>query len=305
MIVDCYTHAWESLDELGRAAPPRNGSRGSSWHRAAWDGAGFQRHLSASQPASVTVLVGFKSRFLDADITNDKLAAYIAAHRERIVGFAGIDPSDSTAAVEEMIRAKEELGMVGVAIAPAAQDFHPTNSRAMLVYAEAAKLGMPVLFHTGVHPRAAAKLEYAQPVLLDEVARELPNLRIVIAHLGFPWVQETIMLLAKHEHVFAETSWILHQPWPAYNTLLSAYQFGVMEKLLFGSGFPYATAAQCLEELYGVNQLCAGTNLPTVPREHLRGIVERDALSLLGIPHAVPALAAKSASRDTDDGDEL
>jgi hypothetical protein len=57
----------------------------------------------------------------------------------------------------------------------------------------------------------------------------------------------------------------------------------VIEKLLFGSDFPYRNAAECIEALYNINQIAHGTNLPLVPRESLRGIVERDSLSLLGL----------------------
>ena len=126
-------------------------------------------------------------------------------------------------------------------------------------------------------------MEYAEPVLLDEVAREFAELKIIIAHLGYPWVNETLVLLAKHANVFSEVSWLLHQPWQAYQALTSASQYGVTDKLLFGSGFPYTSAAHCIEGLYGLNHLVQGTNLPTIPREQLRSIVEREALDLLGI----------------------
>ncbi len=106
--------------------------------------------------------------------------------------------------------------------------------------------------------------------------------------MGFPWVNETALLLGKHENVFAETSWLLNEPWQAYQALLTAHQFGVMNKLLFGSGFPNASAAHCIEELYGISHLVHGTNLPTIPREQLRGIVERDTLKLLGITLPTP-----------------
>jgi hypothetical protein len=56
-----------------------------------------------------------------------------------------------------------------------------------------------------------------------------------------------------------------------------------MDKLLFGSGFPAATAGQCIETLLGFNMLLADTNLPTVPRVNIRNIIERDTLELLGI----------------------
>jgi predicted TIM-barrel fold metal-dependent hydrolase len=115
------------------------------------------------------------------------------------------------------------------------------------------------------------------------VARTFPQLRIIIAQLGQPWIDETICMLGKHPHVFADVSGMLSRPWQAYNALVSAFQHGVIDKLLFGSDFPYTNASECIESLYSINQIAQGTNLPVVPREALRGIVERDALGLLGL----------------------
>lgn len=286
MIVDCYTHTWISDAQLGRAAPIDGTCLSGTPATQDMLDAGHERHRQAADTVDTTIVLGFKSRYLQADIPNDEIAAYVAQSPDKLIGFAGIDPSNPKEAIAEMHRAKNELDMPGIAIAPAAQDFHPTNSLAMLVYEEAAKLRMPVVFHTGIHITAATRLEYAQPVLLDEVAREWPDLNIIIAHMGYPWVNETIVLLAKHTNVYAEISWLLRQPWQAYQTLLSAHQFGVIDKLLLGSGFPATTASECIEALYGINHLYQGTSLPTVPREALRGIVERDTLTLLGIDRA-------------------
>jgi predicted TIM-barrel fold metal-dependent hydrolase len=306
MIVDCYTHTWESADQLGRCVPPGGDHAPQSAETDAVARAGTSRHTAAAEPVDTTIVLGFKSNYLDAEIPNDHVASYAGAHPDRMVGFAGIDPSNPREATEELHRAKDELSMAGLAIAPAAQDFHPGNSQAMLVYAEAAAQHMPILFHTGVFISSAAKLEYARPVLLDEVARELPELKVIIAHMGFPWVNETILLLAKHKNVYAETSWLLQQPWQGYQALLAAYQYGVIDKLLFGSGFPSAVASYCIEALYSINHLVHGTNLPTIPREALRGIVERDALSLLGIGGARPRPALQpTAGIAEDEAEEL
>lgn len=265
------------------------------------DRAGPTRHLAAAEPVSATFVLGFKSRYLGADIPNEKISAYMRTHPGRLIGFAGIDLTFPRAAVAELRRTKSDLGLAGLALAPAAQDFHPSCGAAMQLYAEAAGLGLPVLFHTGIFTTASTILEYARPMLLDEVAREFPELRIVIAHMGYPWVHETIALLAKHANVYAEISGLLAQPWQAYQALLSASQMGVISKLLFGSGFPSGSAAQCIEELYGINHLCQGTNLPPIPREQLRGIVERDALAALRIP--VPSGMSKT-SRNLTEADE-
>jgi len=305
MIVDCYTHTWESPAQLGRCLPlDREGNHRPRTGRPAMT-AGVARHLAATQPVSTTIVLGFKSHYLGAEILNDQVASYVRNHPDRLIGFAGIDPSRPKEAITELHRVKSDLGMRGIAVAPAAQDFHPSNSQAMLVYAEAGQLGLPVLFHHGVHLSAATKLQYAQPVLLDEVARELPNLRIVVAHLGFPWVDETMALLMKHPHVFSDISRVLHQPWQAYQALIRAHECGVIDKLLFGSGFPDAAASHCIESLYSINHLCHGTNLPTIPRDQLRGIVERDTLALLGIaPPRRPAANAGHDEGPDDDRDE-
>lgn len=304
MIIDCYTHVWESNDELGRCTPVRGHQLPTAPPGVLEFGAGRKRHQLASDPCDVSLVLGFESAYLDAKLSNDSVAEYVRAHPDRLIGLAGIDPSEPRRAIAEMTRARAELNMPGIAVAPAAQGFHPTNSRAMLVYAEAADQNMPVLFHTGVYITTETKLEFAQPVLLDEVARELPKLRIIIAHMGYPWVHETIVLLAKHPNVFAEVSWLVHQPWQAYNALLTAHQYGVMHKILFGSGFPAATASQCIEALYSINHLVRETNLPMIPREALRGIVERDALDLLGIPAPNGSRVTIGPQGEETDGDD-
>lgn len=290
MIIDCHTFTWDSLDQLGRCLPPHDkqpstqDSAGKQVARAGTNiAAGVSRHLAAAEPVDKTIVLGFKSRYQAADITNEHIAAYVHDHNDRMLGFAGIDPSNPKEAIADLKKAKEELFMRGVAVAPAAQDFHPSSSHAMSVYAEIGRLAMPVLFHTGPFLTPATRLDFARPFLLDEVARELPNLKIIISHLGYPWVEETIVLLGKHANVFADISRLLQRPWLAYQSLLSAHQHGVMDKLLFGSGFPFSTAAQSIENLYSINHLVGGTSLPVIPREQLRGIVQRDTLALLGL----------------------
>jgi predicted TIM-barrel fold metal-dependent hydrolase len=239
-------------------------------------------HWSQSNAVDKSIVLGFKSRYLRAEIPNRYVADYCKRSPDKLIGFAGIDPTERTAVAEVRV-AREELRLRGITFSPANQDFHPSDTRAMKVYAEAERLGMPILFHPSGHFTEMSKLEYAKPYLLDEVARQFPNLRLVVAQMGQPWVDETIVLLGKHSNVFADVSGLLARPWQAYTALVSAYQYGVIEKLLFGSDFPYTSAADCIESLYSLNQIAQGTNLPVVPRESLRGIVERDTLTLLGL----------------------
>ncbi len=307
MIVDCYTCIWESSKQLGRAARPGNGRPNRQRARAGVDPpdhVGIDQHLAASKPVDAAIVLGFKSRHLDADVPNEFVSDYVRRHPDRLIGFAGIDPAESKKAIEDLRFAHGELAMRGVAFAPSAQNLHPCHTDAKSCYEIAEELRMPVIFHTGFRDSAASVLQYARPALLDEVAQEFPDLKIVIAHMGFPWVNETIALLAKHTNVHADISWLLHQPWQAYNALVNAHQYGVLDRLLFGSGFPYTSPAHTIEGLYGLNQMVSGTNLPTIPRDQLRGIVQRDALALLGLREASSTPAADDENELLDEEDE-
>ncbi|MFQ5425109.1 MAG: amidohydrolase family protein [Phycisphaerae bacterium] len=296
MIVDCHTHIWDAptpigLDRLraGFAADPQDGANGGVATRKA----SVERHLLASKPVDKSFVLGFKSRFLGVEIPSDLIVQYVRAHPDKLIGFAGIDPTNLHEAMDDLQRAHGESGIGGITVSPAAQDFHPADSRAVQVFAEAERLRMPVLLHQGIHFASASKMDFARPVLFDEVARDFPDLKLVIAHLGYPWVEECIVLLGRHRNVYADISAMLHQPWQAYNALLSAHQYGVMDKLLFGSDFPFGSATAAIEALFRLNQLVTGTNLPTVPRQFLAAIVERDALALLGIHASAPSIPEK------------
>jgi len=278
MIIDCHTRIWASPDQLGAAAEVWLASNGGEKDLSADPG----EHYAAAREVTRTLVWGFRSKRLGAEVPNAFLADYVLQHRETILGIAAVDPPESDA-VERLGNIAERSEFVGITISPAAQGFHPADTRAMAMYELCAEKGIAVFVEGGADFAEHAVLEFARPHLFDEVARTFPSLTIVIASLGCPWANETIALLAKHPRVYADIAGLLRRPWEAYQLLLTAYQAGVAGKLLFGSDFPFSTAAQAIQGLYRLNEMTHGTNLPAVPREVLRGIVERDALSELGI----------------------
>jgi predicted TIM-barrel fold metal-dependent hydrolase len=290
MIVDCHTQIWDPNIHIGSATAPLV--------EAAIE-ANTARHLEAVDPVDRAIVLAFKSRYLEAEIPNRFVADYVRRYSPKMVGFAGIDPTERDW-MEELRIAQEELHLKGVAVSPAMQNYHPTDTRAMRLCEECVRRNMPLVVEQK-HRSPAAKMEYARPMLLDEVARELPELRIVVSHLGYPWVEETIVLLGKHRHVYADIAGLHRQQWLTYNALLTAHEYGVMDKLLFASDFPYRSPAECIEALYSINQISHGTNLKAIPREQLRGIVERDALSLLGIERPAPVTNKSKTGIFADD----
>jgi len=281
MIVDIHTHRWESPEQLGPAWTKRL-QRGADASMP-WDrpDAGGAAHETATEPVTYAIIHGFVSQHLSANVDSAAVASYIARRPDKFIGFAGIDPMKD-GYLDELERA-EQLGLRGVTISPAAQAFHPAHSRAMRLFERCEAKGMPVFVHPETHLGATTKMEFGLPYLLDEVARSFPNMKLVLAQVGHPWIDQALTLLGKHPNVYADLSDLVRRPWQLYNVLLLAHQQEVCSHLLFGSDYPFNTPQQAVVTIYSVNTLTQGTNLPSVPREQLRSIVERDALACLGL----------------------
>lgn len=278
MIVDCHTHLWTDARQLGHGSEEYLARQ---VHGRSVEG-GPAEHARASACVDKTLVLGYRSRHLGADVPNELLAEYVAGHGDKMIGIAAVDPTDGDAAsqAESLLNRKEFRGL---AVSPSAQNFHPADSRAMKVYEVACRRGVPVFFQQGTHFPVLGRMEYARPLLLDEIAGEFPELTMVIGAMGHPWTEECVALLGKHSRVFSDVSALVRRPWQAYTALIAAHQFNVMDKVLFGSDFPFCTPGEAIEAIYRLHEVTQGTNLPGVPREVLRAMVERDALSVLRI----------------------
>lgn len=295
MIVDVHTRIWDTAAALGKGAELLQRRRVEPWVRP---DASQASHEEAMEPVHVSIVHGHESRHLEASIPMERVAEYVAARPERTLGFAGIDPCRGKA--DKALEQALSLGLVGVTVNPAAQGFHPTASCAMRLYEACEARGVPIFFDSlSLHARDA-KLEFAQPYLVDEVARSFPKLKIVLAGLGQPFLEQGLAMIGKHPTVYADLGDLILHPWRVYNALLLAYQHGVIGQLLFGSNFPFCTPEKAIVTIYSVNTFPQGTHLPSIPREQLRSVVERDALDCLGLKHpGGPAVQRADAAAAT------
>jgi predicted TIM-barrel fold metal-dependent hydrolase len=287
MIIDTHTHIWRNPDELG----PQLSSQMRYHAGEPFDqlDAGPAAHELAMGPVSMAFVLGYRSRLLGAHVPNDLIASHVRHFPERLVGIGSIDPM-TDGYLDELAKLPT-IGLAGVAVSPSEQGFHPAHTRAMRLYEKCQATGMPVIFHqAGPFAAPDARLEFAQPWMLDEIARSFPTLKLLITHCGHPFTDQVLILLGKHRNVFAELSGIAARPWQLYNVLLMAHQMNVTDRLLFGSNFPHLSPQQAIEAIYSLNLFTHGTGLTPVPRERLRSIIERDALACLGLrrPPAIP-----------------
>ncbi len=277
--VDCHTHVWEDGLHLG-------GAFVEDAVRAWGDGLRIavtpEEHWAAMEQVERAIVLAFNAPACGVVVPNEYVADYVAQHPEKLIGFASVDPNDSRAP-DQLADAVTALGLRGLKIAPIYQDFDPTGERARRVFAVAQDLHIPILWHQGTSFVRAGPLKYSSPIAVDEIATLFPDLRIVVAHLGHPWIAETIVVVRKHPHVYTDISGLHTRPWQLYNGLVTALEYGIMEKLLFGTDFPFATIAATQRALRDAGALAAGTPLPQIPVDAVEGIIGRNSLQLLGL----------------------
>ena len=279
MIVDVHTHVWQSPDQLGPqiSAQLRNRFTGPGEPLDASPSA----HAEATAQVNVAIALGFRSVHLGADVPAKLVSAYVGTRLDHMIGFAGIDPMED--GYLEQIDALPSMRLSGVVISPSEQAFHPNHSRAQKLFERCEAMRLPVFIHQGTFSVRDSRMEYAMPYLLDDVARNFPHLKILISHCGYPWIDEALALIGKHNNIYTELSQVVSRPWQLYNVLLQAHQLGVTDRLLLGSDFPQMRPDQAIEAIYSLNKFTLGSGLPAIPREKLRAIVERDALAALGL----------------------
>ena len=279
MIIDLNTRTWTSPAQLGEQAATRiRMTQADHWLRQDHGIDALDAHLEC---IDVAVVHGFRSSMLDAHVPSEYIAEVVSRQPNRLVGFAGIDPI-APGSLNEISKILE-MGLSGITISPSMQGVHPTHSAAMRIYESCEDRGIPIMVSRPDIALPSSVLEFDRPSGWDEVARSFPKLKIVIGSLGYPWIDETLVMVQKHENIYTDLSVMATRPWLVRNALLTANALGVMDKIFFASGWPADRPARAIESLYSLNTFNQGSGQPSVPRSEIRTIIERDTLSELGI----------------------
>lgn len=202
---------------------------------AAMDQAGVARSLLSAWVAPQRVM-----------ISNDEVAACIAQAPDRLSGVGSVDISKPVAAVREVRRCVQTLGFKAIRILPWLWEVPPTDRRFYPIYAACCELGVPFCTQIG-HTGPLMPSEVGRPIYLDQVALDFPELVIVAGHIGYPWTDEAIALVTKHENVYLDTSAYTVKRYPA--ALVEFLRSHGRTKVLFGSNYPMITPAKALEGL--------------------------------------------------------
>jgi predicted TIM-barrel fold metal-dependent hydrolase len=280
MIIDVHSHAWSypehfSDDFREQARRARAGVEVDLSVR-------FEEYAAQAPEDVRTIVFGGKARLSGLWVDDDYVARYVAAHPERLIGFLSLDPTQP-GWEEELRYGHQELKFRGIKLMPMYGGYQPDDSRLDLLWQYAQRHRLPVLLHTGTTFIAQAPLECTLPRHLDPVATRFPDVRIIMAHLGHPYEGECVVTARKHPNVYADISALHYRPFQLYHSLMLVQEYGMWDKVLFGTDYPFTDVAATLAGLRGLNQMLVGTALPRLNEDAIERMIYRDALRLLRI----------------------
>ena len=186
--------------------------------------------------------------------SNDYISEIVTSYPGRFIGFAAIDPWQGKASVEELERAVKDLSLRGLKLHPVQQAFHPNDEKFYPLYEKAMELNIPVLFHSGIAASGSCmaggggiKLKYSAPIPgMDDVAADFPHLTVIMAHPGWPWIEEQIAVALHKPNVYLDLSGWLPRYIP--KQLLDEANTRLQDKVLFGSDYPFITPDKWLKD---------------------------------------------------------
>lgn len=182
----------------------------------------------------------------------EEILAAASSHPDLIIPFASVDPRRGRAGLDRATRLIER-GVRGFKFQPSTQGFYPNDPAYYPLYGLISEAGLPAIFHTGqtgmgagMRGGAGIRLKYSQPMLLDDVAVDFPDLTIIMAHPSVPWQDEGLAVALHKPNVFIDLSgWS-----PKYfePKLVQYAKKLIPEKFLFGSDFPLLKPDRWLDD---------------------------------------------------------
>jgi predicted TIM-barrel fold metal-dependent hydrolase len=242
--IDVHTHAWKSALAVGDTPTESQKAMGNYFRYA-------PQHQTVPEMAEMyrKLKMGFVVFTVDGEkgasrkITNEEIAELAHKNADVAIPFASINPHRGAAGVKEARRLIKDFGVKGFKFHPSVQDFMPNDRMAYPLYEAIAEAKLPALFHTGQTGVGAGtpggggiRLKYSNPMLLDDVAVDFPDMPIILAHPSFPWQEEALSVATHKPQVYIDLSGWSPKYFPPIlvqyaNTLLK-------EKILFGSDYP-------------------------------------------------------------------
>ena len=196
-----------------------------------------------AQIALVLFTVDCESALGAKRVSNYEVAEQAAKNDDICIAFASIDPHKGKYGAREARDLIENHGVKGFKFHGIAQNAHPADRMAYPIYEVIAEYGLPAIFHTGhsgmgtgMRGGGGMRLKYGQPILIDDVAVDFPDMKIILAHPSWPWVDQSLSMALHKDNVFIDLSGWSPKYFP--KQVIQYANTQLKHKMLFGSDFP-------------------------------------------------------------------
>jgi len=171
---------------------------------------------------------------------------FCRSYPNKFIGFWGIDPHKGMAAVREIEHVVKDYGMRGIATDPYLAHISPCEARYYPLYSKCCELNIPVFITTAPPPQVPyAVMDYIDPRHVDIVARDFPELTIIMSHGGYPFVNEAIFACARNKNVYMDLSEYEHAPMA--ESYVYAIKTMIGDKVIFASAHPFVEQEEAIQ----------------------------------------------------------
>ena len=221
----------------------------------------------------------------------------------RVVSFAAAEPLDAQGAfnrarLKEVEKSIATNGLKGLLLTPPYGHYYANDRRVYPFYEKAVELDIPVYFHHSHNfgPPGNCPLEYARIWLLDSIIIDFPELRFNVEHMGYPWTEELLAIMARSPNVYTDIAMFI-DPYPRFSrprrlllarNLGMAREYGVLDRVFYGSDYvgddvdEYVSLLQ-REISYvtsGLNADIEKQGFPPLTLQETEGLLSRNVLKL-------------------------
>lgn len=261
-----------------------DGIANSSMFKASCEASGFDKRVAQTLPE---IMEDLKKRNVfgcvitgrDCQTTygfpdnNGSVLEFCQAYPDFFYGFWGVDPHRGMAAVRDVEKVVKEYGMRGIATDPYLAHIPPSEARYYPIYAKCCELGVPVFITTAPPPAVqGALIDYTDPRDVDKVARDFPELTIIMSHGGYPYVQEAIFVAQRNPNVYMDCS--EYELAPMATHYVEALTTGVLaDKIIFASAHPFVEQADAIAAYMNMG----------LKQETLEKVMYKNACRVLGL----------------------
>jgi uncharacterized protein len=169
---------------------------------------------------------------------NDSVIEFVKEFPNKFIGFIGLDPHKGMRAINELKASVADLGMRGAAVDPYLAQIYANDAKYYPIYSKCCELDIPIIFTTGpatLVPNAI--IDHVAPRYIDFVARDFPELKIIISHGGYPWVNEAITVAQRNRNVYIDLS--EYEFSPMAEAYVEAANTMIGDKILYASAHPF------------------------------------------------------------------